>query len=642
MPTLRHPFLTLLLLFIATTFLYFGGLNGPFLFDDYIHITQNQWVKIDSLSWPHLVQAWGSSFSPFPTNRPLAQLSFGVNHALSGLDPWAFKTTNLAIHLLSGLFVYLLVHLVFRALNRERGDATTAQIMALTTAALWLVHPLHVSTVLYTVQRMAQLSTLSLLAALSCYFWGRIQIANGRPGALWILSSAPIAVLGFLGKENTALLPLLLLVSEMTVLRSLPTARRAMFMRVIWVLFIALPLLLALIHVAMNPSYLNYDGRPFGLEERVLTQTRVLWLYLQWLLEPDISAFGMFHDDIPVSTGLTDPPTTILAVFALTGLAGAAIVLRKKAPIFSFAALFFLAGHALESSVFPLEMVFEHRNYLPSVGPLLLLVYIVTVASARIRARWIALTLGALLLVSFSVVTYLRVDNWSSYRSFIFSSATNHPESPRSNFMAGQMLISAVSKSEGDVAELADAARLFLNNGIAADPRCINCIFGLIVLDLYLDLQPPPALVSHLAEALRSGYVGATKVSISQFSFLVKWQRSDGSKLPNEALELIFDSALANPRWRRTGRAGIETAYRGYWEEVVQDLPRALKHAEAAVESWPEQWSYHMNVVKLLKKIGRVEEALTAADRAAERADNQAKVLQTAQARAEIERDLQK
>ena len=95
----------LLLALAATLALYAKGLDGPFLFDDHIHITQNNWVKIESLGWPDLAQAWNSSFSNFPSDRPLSQLTFGINHALNGLDPWAFKTTNLAIHLATGLIV---------------------------------------------------------------------------------------------------------------------------------------------------------------------------------------------------------------------------------------------------------------------------------------------------------------------------------------------------------------------------------------------------------------------------------------------------------------------------------------------------------------------------------------------------------
>ncbi len=74
MPTSKIPYWIMLFALAAAVVVYANGLNGPFLFDDHIHISQNQWVKIESLGWADLVRAWNSSFSPFPTNRPLAQL----------------------------------------------------------------------------------------------------------------------------------------------------------------------------------------------------------------------------------------------------------------------------------------------------------------------------------------------------------------------------------------------------------------------------------------------------------------------------------------------------------------------------------------------------------------------------------------
>jgi hypothetical protein len=636
----KTPYWIMLLALAAAIVVYANGLNGPFLFDDHIHITQNQWVKIESLAWADILRAWNSSFSPFPTNRPFAQLSFGINHAFAGLSPWAFKATNLAIHLMTGLFVFLFSRLVLRAIGGANADARRNDICAVAVTAVWLLHPLHVSTVLYTVQRMAQLSSLSLFAALSCYFWGRIRISEGQSGVVWILAAAPIALLGFLAKENAALLPLLLLVSELTVLRNLSTTGNRRFMQAVWILFIAVPLIAAVSYFATHPGYFNHDGRPFTLEERVLTQARLLWLYVQWLFVPDISAFGLFHDDIELSTSFVSPPSTLIAIIGLLGVAGAALLMRRKAPVFSFAVLFFLASHALESSAFPLEMVFEHRNYLASFGPLFLLAYLITIASARMNVRPLATTLGVLLLLSFSVVTYIRVNNWSSYQSFIISSVENHPTSPRSNFMAGQLLISASENSEDNAPALADAARTFFNNGLEADPRCINCLFGLVVLDLHRNKQPDPDLISRLAEALRSGYVGPTKVSVSQFSYLVRWHRSDGVKLNPNDLEAIFDAALANPRFNHTGRAGIETAYREYYEFVVQDLDAALVHAEAAVRHWPDPWKYHMNLAQLLQKLGRSSDALVALEGAAAKADNETQQLETARVRAEIEQSL--
>jgi hypothetical protein len=472
-----------------------------------------------------------------------------------------------------------------------------------------------------------------MLAGLICYVLGRLRIAEGRPGLGWMLAAAPIGAVGFLAKENAVLLTLLLLATELTLLNRVSTGNSRGKVRLVWLFYIALPLLAGLAYLLTHPGLMGYEGRPFTLEERVLTQPRVLWLYLKWLLIPDISQMGLFHDDLRLSTGLFDPPTTLLAIVGLIGLLLAALVLRHRAPLFSFAVLFFLANHALESTVLPLEMLFEHRNYLAAVGPLLFLVYLVTIASSQMNVRPLAMALGGLLLVSYTAATLVRTNQWSGYQEFVLSSAENHPSSPRSNFMAAQVMITALSTAGGNAAELADTARSFLNRGLKADPRCINCLFGLVVLDLHLNVPPDPAVISRLSEALRTGHVGPTQVSVSQFSFLVKWQRSGGSSLAASDLESIFDAALANPRWVHTGRAGIQAAYREYHEFVSQDLEAALEHAQAAVDAWPGQWSYNMQLAQILTKLGRLGQAKQALEQAARVAGNESQQQQTAELR---------
>jgi hypothetical protein len=395
----------LLILALLAVLLYAPGLGGPFLFDDHVHITQNRWVKIETLGLTDLARAWHSSFTQFPSDRPLAQVSFGINHAISGLEPAAFKSTNLVIHLLSGALVYTLVRLLYRASRPDDLDSRDGQLLALATTALWLIHPLHVSTVLYAVQRMAQISALALLAAIACYVWGRIRLSEGRTGWGWMLLAPAIAVIGFLGKESTALLPLLLLVSEVTVLRPVGLGTSPARVRTIQALFIVLPLTAALVYFAANPGYFGYSGRSFTLEERLLTQPRVLWFYIHMLLIPDVSRMGLFHDDLLISTGLFDPPTTLLAIAALVLLAVTAITLRKRAPLVAFGVLFFLAGHALESTAFPLEMVFEHRNYLPGVGILLVVAWLFVEGANRLRHRALVPVFGMALLLAYSAAT---------------------------------------------------------------------------------------------------------------------------------------------------------------------------------------------------------------------------------------------
>ena len=127
------------------------------------------------------------------------------------------------------------------------------------------------------------------------------------------------------------------------------------------------------------------------------------------------------------------------------------------------------------------------------------------------------------------------------------------------------------------------------------------------------------------------------KVSVSQFSYLVRWQKSGDSSLPNDELEDMFDAALENPAWKNTGRAGIEAAYREYWHHVAKDLPKALQHGQAAVRAWPSQWGYQFAVARLLQKLDRPQEALAVLDKAIQFADNEKKRRETVELSAELQ-----
>ena len=285
--------------------------------------------------------------------------------------------------------------------------------------------------------------------------------------------------------------------------------------------------------------------------------------------------------------------------------------------------------------------MFEHRNYLASLGPLLLLAYLVVIASARFNIRPVALALSALLLLSYSFVTYVRVDDWSSYRNFVFSTVKHHPQSRRSNFMAAQLLITAIGKSQGSTDELEAEARRYLLTGLRLDVGCIDCLVGLVVLDLNLGRVPPALVIDALRQRLRSGHVGPTHVAISQFSFLARWHRGGGVQLSADDVAGIFDAALANPGWNHTGRASIEAAYREYHEFVSKDLVAAERHARGAIAAWPDQWGYHVHLVRVLRKQERPAAALTALNEAATAVRNAKQQADLTSLRDMIGRDLE-
>ena len=245
-----------------------------------------------------------------------------------------------------------------------QGDTGQARATGLLAAGIWMVHPLQVSTVLYSVQRMAQLSALFMvLALLVC-----LRLVQDRDETLTrgraLLAAAGfwmLTLLAVLSKENGILAPVLLL----AIWLSLPVVTRRMFTadnarRILFALTGWLPVaagaVLALF--LLNWIAAGYASREFTLVERVLTQPYVLAQYLQSILVPDYRHMGLYLDDIPVR-GAADYLAWLLLSVTLA-LPVLALALRHRAPVLCFAVLWFYACHTLESTIIPLEMAFEH------------------------------------------------------------------------------------------------------------------------------------------------------------------------------------------------------------------------------------------------------------------------------------------
>ncbi len=607
--------LALLALVALTLAVYWPGLDGPFLFDDQVHIVKNDRVHIQDLSPSSLRQAWHASLASFPSDRPLAMLSFGVNHALHGLSAPALKAVNLGIHLLNGWLVFLLARVLGRLYlggSPETGSSLWSERWPLLVAGLWLLAPLNFTPVLYVVQRMTGLSTLFVLLGLLVYALGRRRMTLEQPGGWWLLALSPlIAAAGFPAKENAVLFPLYALVVETTLLTRLAAGRAdRRFLTGFFLILLGLPCLLVLIKFLHQPGWIlsGYETRPFGLTERLLTEARALWFYLRLLLAPDLSQLGLQHDDFGISKGLLSPWTTLPAVLGWLAAFVLALILRRRMPVPAFAVLFFLAGHTLESSFFPLEPIFEHRNYLPTFGPLFFLGYVLSRRSSEAGLDKAMGLVGLLLLALFSAITYQRATDWRSLPAFIVSEVEHHPDSARANLHAARLLITSLPEAE-DPVDHYRTARRYLERVHRLAPDNLDALFGLIVLNLHAKQPPEAAWVSELEARLRSGPVGPTRLTIGQFGYLVRWHMSGGYALPREVVLGIFDAALANPLFDGHARAAIFTALRAYYETVLNDPASALQYARRAVAAWPERWHYHDRLVRLLVRLERFDEA---------------------------------
>jgi hypothetical protein len=427
---------------IAVLAVYWPGLAGGFAFDDYQVIVANRTLAPASWSLAALLDALTSAAHTGPLGRPLAMFSFALNRALSGADAFGFKFVNLCIHALNALLVYAVLKLLIPHLrgglpNSQRVDTDrVAHRLALFTAACWALHPLNVTSVLYVVQRMTTLSAGGVLIALWIHLDAHARRHAGRPprrcaGAAFVAA----ALAAVLCKETALSLPLYVLVIEYWLCTA--AARRRMAIRLV--------LLLGVLGiVATAPWWAErlahlYHHRPFTLGERLLTEARVLASYLGLVFAPHPAAFALFHDDIEVSRSFYQPLTTLPAV----GLIGAlfASARMRRWPALPFACYWFVAGHALESSLYPLELMHEHRNYLPMLGPLCAAVLAAEhVLRARARPRAGAV-LAAVILAALVVQTALRAFEWRDPMRQMEAELLRHPRSARAWYEVGRLRI---------------------------------------------------------------------------------------------------------------------------------------------------------------------------------------------------------
>ena len=127
----------LALALIVTAIVYWPGLYGSWLFDDYPNIVDNHGVQPAQGDLPTLIgAALSSPASDF--KRPLASLSFAANYLAAGLDPLWMKLTNLVIHLLNGLLVFLLARALLKLGVDDRGKQRAGNLAALIAMA-WLL-----------------------------------------------------------------------------------------------------------------------------------------------------------------------------------------------------------------------------------------------------------------------------------------------------------------------------------------------------------------------------------------------------------------------------------------------------------------------------------------------------------------------
>ena len=594
---------------LLTGAVYWSGLSGPFLFDDYNNIVANPAIRVDGGSLDSFRQAMFAGHAG-PLKRPLSMGTFAANYIFSGMTPFPFKLTNLVIHLLNGVLVFLLSRRLIGLLQtpNQAGTAVRAEHLALVTAGVWLLHPAQLTSVLYVVQRMTSLSATFVFLGLLVYLRARDLALPVKSRLVLMWLGVPLCTaLAALAKENGLLLIAFAFVIEATIFRfRMRPMERWGSPTQFFALTLIVPLYSVLAFLVLQPGWLERAAlnRPFTAVERLMTEARVMFLYVKILLVPSISNMALFYDDFRISRSIFDPPETVWAIAGVCGAAIAAAVLRARAPWVAFSILWFLAGHAMESTIVLLEVVHPHRNYIAYLGPILAL----ATGGAALLSRtytWMPRVVATVILVALAGTTALRAYQWRDPLNLAAYEVLHRPQSLRANYEMGRLLNVAAKQTHRP--ELNKDATRYLRRAAQLDSTDISALIGIAIANGgALKTQD----LAELVRRLKGRPMSANQVSYLEA--LITCQRNRDCNTPPTQIQAIFSAVLAQPRLRPSVKADVLTIIGIYYAEQLGDLQAAETLMREAISLRPNEPARYINLAQVLVFVPDVAAAETA------------------------------
>lgn len=403
----------------AVLITYSNTFYAAFQFDDLPQVVEN-----DSLKSLSNIKAL------LTENRGVSMASFALNYAWGGHDVAGYHIFNTAVHVLASVFAYLLLYNIFlRAGAREVWSKRVAFFSAL----FFALHPVQTQAVTYIVQRMESLSSLFYILALLFFVLASNASTALKRGALY---SATVAayILGFYSKESAVTMPAVILLLDIFFVSG--KSLRGVLSRI--PLYAVLGVLLAYFlfatikplggldaFIKSPPASVEaqrgtaapaaqrnvqpvYEGPSAGFsqtaitpKEYLYTQFNVIVYYMALLAVPVNQNLDY---DFPVAKSLFKAPSlnsgtvlnlpvwppvvSLLILISITAL-GVYLFFRSRggpgAGLFvSFFIFWFFIILSPTSSVVPIiDVIFEHRLYLASLGPFTIFVICADALVAR-------------------------------------------------------------------------------------------------------------------------------------------------------------------------------------------------------------------------------------------------------------------
>ncbi len=559
MSPVRPP---LVFLFIGIIFLcYSNTFEAAWQLDDEPNILTNSKLHVSELT----LQQVSRTFQAHPTQghqnkfyRPLPCLTFGLNWYIGQDNVYGYHVVNLTVHILTAWFLFLTLQLLLYIHYKKQYPPHFFTGAALLAALLWALAPIQTQAVTYLVQRMASMAAMFCIISIYTYLRGRIASEKIYIWYFFCVLSF-FAALG--SKENAILvLPSLVLLEFSFFKHGTITKRQfVIFTVTASVLLIAATFFVryGLGHTPFSLSsplsFLDsYSSRSFTFSERILTQLRIVLMYLSQIFLPVADRLSIEHD-INLSGSLFSPwstfPSIILILFLIVG----SFSYLKKYPMICFPILFFFLNHTVESTIFPLELIFEHRNYLPSLFlflPLgILVAHILYSSPPQPLFRRIAVTLCVVLfLIVSGHATYTRNLAWSTKGTLWNDAIRKAPESSRAAHSLGKWY-----RQLGQYRKAYYYFQLALKNaGKAANPKMSR-------------------ILALNGSASAAYILGSHKQALQYYNQCLDIDKEDESCLNNRALAYL---QLGQPR------KALSDA-----QKLTQDYPASLDYQYLAISS---------------------------------------------------------
>jgi tetratricopeptide (TPR) repeat protein len=512
MPTsfkINNHVLKLSLIFVLVFLAYSNSLKGPFVFDDYHTIVDNPAFKVDNLSFSALKQSLTSSITGI-SSRPVALFTLLLNYHFFGLETSSFKFVNLIIHLSNSILLYILLLKIFSTL-KENGEILNFSVSnaAFIMAAIWAMHPLNLTSVLYVIQRMASLATTFMFLFLWTYVSMRQKQIKVESGAWWYTIGLLITfILGVLTKENAVVVLGIIFLFEIMLFKQ---NGKLLIVKKIMALgiqcgWISVALLFMCIVWKWQWFQDSYQLRNYTLEERLLTETRVLWFYVKLIIIPDITKMALFHDDFQISSSVFEPITTFFSILSWVSIAIFSWIFRKRAPLLILGLSWYWIGHSIESTFISLEIIHEHRNYFPMIGILISVLGLGNLIKPRLKNANLNLYkyLACVSLIFLFSATWSRAQSWQSKEKLVQSEVIKNSDSARAQYDAGRTYFFALSHEVSPSINSSNYtnARTHLEKTFQVNHENVLGLLTLIRLNELIGLQPEKKWVMELLKRL--------------------------------------------------------------------------------------------------------------------------------------------